>query len=131
MAFMSHAMLGAWLEQYFVEIGTFHLTTLELSPSPLDWSMILGIPIASDILPTETMTRKVVSQILGMNRVKKSKRKIFVEVGNKLKVMLDPLSTSIPWKRHPNDYVLRLFFLNFMGSYFLLGEKSIIRARLV
>lgn len=44
---------------------------------------------------------------------------------------LDPLSTSIPWKRHPNDYVLRLFFLNFVGSWFWSREKSTICARLV
>lgn len=52
--------------------------------------MILGIPIGGDILPTKTMTRKEVSQTLGIHRVKKSKRKIFVGVGEKLKVMLDP-----------------------------------------
>ena len=58
--------------------------------------MILGILIGGDILPTETMIRKEVSQTLSMHRVKKSKRKIFVGVGNKLKVMLDLLSTFIP-----------------------------------
>ncbi|KAL0004692.1 hypothetical protein SO802_012253 [Lithocarpus litseifolius] len=93
--------------------------------------MNLGISIRGDILPTETMTRKEVSQTLGMHRVKKSKRKIFVGVGDNLKVMLDLLFASIPWKKHLNDYVLRSFFLYFVGSCFLSGEKSTIRARLV
>ena len=44
--------LGALWGRYFAETGTFHLSTLELAPSPLDWSVILGILMGGDILPS-------------------------------------------------------------------------------
>ncbi|GMY32964.1 serine/threonine-protein phosphatase 7 long form homolog isoform X4 [Fagus crenata] len=126
-----HSLIEALWERFFAETGTYHLPTLELAPTPLDWSALLGIRFGGLLVPQSTLLKVEINEILGMDALRAEYQDIYEGKGDKLKINLHALYKTIPWNANPDEFALRRFFLYFIGSCFLGQDKSTIQAHLV
>lgn len=126
-----HSLIEALWERFFAETGSYHLPTLELAPTPLDWSALLGIRFGGLLVPQSTLLKVEINEILGMDALRAEYQDIYEGKGDKLKINLHALCKTIPWNSNPDEFALRRFFLYFIGSCFLGQDKSTIPAHLV
>ncbi|GMY32985.1 protein MAINTENANCE OF MERISTEMS isoform X2 [Fagus crenata] len=126
-----HSLIKALWERFFAETGSYHLPTLELAPTPLDWSALLGIRFGGLLVPQSTLLKVEINKILGMDALRAEYQDIYEGKGDKLKINLHALCKTIPWNSNPDEFALRRFFLYFIGSCFLGQDKSTIPAHLV
>ena len=63
---MRHKIGEALVRQFHAEMGTFHLSCREYVILPLDWAAILGIKFGGFLIPTDEMSFKMASELLGI-----------------------------------------------------------------
>ena len=63
---MRHGIAKALVWQFHAKTGTFHLSCREYDVFPIDWIAILGIRFGGHRIPTNEMTFKMASDLLGI-----------------------------------------------------------------
>ncbi|GMY32983.1 protein MAINTENANCE OF MERISTEMS isoform X2 [Fagus crenata] len=105
-----HSLIEALWERFFAETVTYHLPTLELAPTPLDWSALLGIRFGGLLVPQSTLLKVEINEILGMDALRAEYQDIYEGKGDKLKINLHALCKTIPWNANPDEFALRSWF---------------------
>ncbi|GMY32977.1 serine/threonine-protein phosphatase 7 long form homolog isoform X4 [Fagus crenata] len=72
-----HSLIEALWERFFAETGSYHLPTLELAPTPLDWSALLGIRFGGLLVPQSTLLKVEINEILGMDALRAEYQDIY------------------------------------------------------
>ncbi|CAK7324667.1 unnamed protein product [Dovyalis caffra] len=118
----------ALAERYFSETHTLHLGTFEIGPTPLAWTVIIGIRFCGDPLNPSDITSADCAKLLGLEGP--------TGVISEGKVKLDALCPStLDFSKDPTnddrDWMFRRLIVYLVGSCFFSGTDLMVPIHLV
>ncbi|XP_074370743.1 uncharacterized protein LOC141711923 isoform X3 [Apium graveolens] len=117
----------ALLERWFGKTNTLHLSSCEIGPTPVDWTMVTGVPFGGRSIGVKPISMDRALELLGFGKE--------AIVDNKI-----GLSKIIPSEKELEDEpatgevkekVFRRLFLYVIGSCFFNNNRSVISHKLV
>lgn len=117
----------ALLERWFGKTNTLHLPSCEIGPTPVDWTMVTGVPFGGRKLGVKPITMNRALELLGVGNYAIVDNKIGL---SKIRPSEEELEDE-PTNGEVKEKVFRRLFLYVIGSCFFNNNRSVISHKLV